>query len=84
MATRSSGKRWRRRRDSCYCCRSAGHGERCDGTLSLADNVKGHIFRATGIFGVDPLFLLQDEVRERRNYLSVLHVMGGGAHTLPA
>jgi hypothetical protein len=47
--------------------------ERFDGALSLADNVKRHIFRPTGIFRVDPLFLLQDQVREPRNYLSVLH-----------
>jgi AAA+ ATPase superfamily predicted ATPase len=56
--------------------------ERFDGALSLADNVKRHIFRPTGIFRVDPLFLLQDQVREPRNYLSVLHAIGGGAHTL--
>jgi AAA+ ATPase superfamily predicted ATPase len=56
--------------------------ERFDGALSLADNVKRHIFRPTGIFRVDPIFLLQDQVREPRNYLSVLHAIGGGAHTL--
>jgi AAA+ ATPase superfamily predicted ATPase len=56
--------------------------ERFDGALSLADNVKRHIFRPTGIFRVDPLFLLQDQVREPRNYLSVLHAIGSGAHTL--
>lgn len=56
--------------------------ERFDGALSLTDNVKRHIFRPTGIFRVDPLFLLQDQVREPRNYLSVLHAIGGGAHTL--
>ncbi len=56
--------------------------ERFDGALSLADNVKRHIFRPTGIFRIDPLFLLQDQVREPRNYLSVLHAIGGGAHTL--
>jgi AAA+ ATPase superfamily predicted ATPase len=56
--------------------------ERFDDALSLAGNVKRHIFRPTGIFRVDPLFLLQDQVREPRNYLSVLHAIGGGAHTL--
>lgn len=56
--------------------------ERFDDALSLADNVKRHIFRPTGIFRVDPLFLLQDQVREPRNYLSVLHAIGEGAHTL--
>ncbi|MDD3828067.1 MAG: DUF234 domain-containing protein [Anaerolineae bacterium] len=56
--------------------------ERFDGALGLAGNVKRHIFRPTGIFRVDPLFLLQDQVREPRNYLSVLHAIGSGAHTL--
>jgi len=56
--------------------------ERFDDAQSLAANVKRHIFRPTGIFRVDPLFLLQDQVREPRNYLSVLHAIGGGAHTL--
>ena len=56
--------------------------ERFDSALDLADNVKRHICRPTGIFRVDPLFLLQDQVREPRNYLSVLHAIGGGAHTL--
>ena len=56
--------------------------ERFDEARSLADNVKRHLFRPTGIFRVDPLFLLQDQVREPRNYLSILHAIGGGAHTL--
>jgi AAA+ ATPase superfamily predicted ATPase len=56
--------------------------ERFDGALSLADNVKRHIFRPIGIFRIDPIFLLQDQVREPRNYLSVLHAIGVGAHTL--
>jgi AAA+ ATPase superfamily predicted ATPase len=56
--------------------------ERFDDDVSLADNVKRRIFRSTGIFRVDPLFLLQDQVREPRNYLSVLHAIGDGRHTL--
>jgi AAA+ ATPase superfamily predicted ATPase len=56
--------------------------ERFDDGLSLADNVKRRIFRRTGIFRVDPLFLLQDQVREPRNYLSILHAIGEGRHTL--
>ena len=56
--------------------------ERFNDALDLANNVKRHIFRPTGIFRVDPLFLLQDQVREPRNYLSILHAVGGGAHTL--
>jgi AAA+ ATPase superfamily predicted ATPase len=55
---------------------------RFDDAVSLAENVKRRIFRPTGIFRADPLFLLQDQVREPRNYLSVLHAIGAGQHTL--
>ena len=56
--------------------------ERFDDTVSLVENVRRRIFRPTGIFRVDPLFLLQDQVREPRNYLSILHAIGEGRHTL--
>jgi AAA+ ATPase superfamily predicted ATPase len=57
--------------------------ERFKDKVNLASNVKRNIFRSTGIFRVDPLFLLQDQVREPRNYLSILHAIGGeGKHTL--
>ena len=48
----------------------------------LLRTLRRRIFRPTGIFRVDPLFLLQDQVREPRNYLSILHAIGGGKHTL--
>ena len=56
--------------------------ERFDDTVSLADNIRRRIFHPTGIFRVDPLFLLQDQVREPRNYLSILYAIGEGWHTL--
>jgi AAA+ ATPase superfamily predicted ATPase len=56
--------------------------ERFDDRVTLADNVKQRIFRPSGIFRVDPLFLLQDQVREPRNFLSVIHAIGEGQHTL--
>jgi len=56
--------------------------ERFDDGVSLAENVRRRIFRPTGIFRVDPLFLLQDQVREPRNYLSILHAIGEGRRTL--
>lgn len=56
--------------------------ERFDDAVTLAENVQRRIFRPTGIFRVDPLFLLQDQVREPRNYLSILHAIGEGQHTL--
>ena len=56
--------------------------ERFDDAATLAENVQRRIFRPTGIFRVDPLFLLQDQVREPRNYLSILQAIGEGQHTL--
>jgi len=56
--------------------------ERFSDSLSIKENVNQRILRPTGIFRVDPLFLIQDQVREPRNYLSVLHAIGSGAHTL--
>ena len=56
--------------------------ERFDDRVSLAENIRRRIFRPTGIFRVDPLFLLQDQVREPRNYLSILHALGEGRRTL--
>ena len=56
--------------------------ERFDDTVSLADNIRRRIFHPTGIFRVDPLFLLQDQVREPRNYLSILYAIGEGRRTL--
>jgi AAA+ ATPase superfamily predicted ATPase len=56
--------------------------ERFDDSATLRDNIDRLIFRPTGIFRADPLFLLQDQVREPRNYLSVLHAIGQGAYTL--
>ncbi|MCE7988303.1 MAG: ATP-binding protein [Caldilinea sp. CFX5] len=56
--------------------------ERLDDRLTVAENVRQQIFRASSIFRVDPLFLLQDQVREPRNYLSILHAIGAGWHTL--
>ena len=40
--------------------------ERFDDGVTLAENIQRRIFRPTGIFRVDPLFLLQDQVREPR------------------
>lgn len=56
--------------------------ERFDDHLTLEQNVNQRILNPTGIFRVDPLFLLQDQVREPRNYLSVLQAIGEGRHVL--
>ena len=54
--------------------------ERFDDGVSLADNVRRHLFRETGLFRVDPDYLLQEAVREPQNYLAVLLAIAAGHH----
>jgi AAA+ ATPase superfamily predicted ATPase len=54
--------------------------ERFDDGVSLADNVRRHLFRETGLFRVDPDYLLQDAVREPQQYLAVLLAIAAGQH----
>jgi AAA+ ATPase superfamily predicted ATPase len=56
--------------------------ERFDDSVDIAENVRRRILQPTAIFRVDPLFLLQDQVREPRNFLSILDAIGEGRHTL--
>ena len=56
--------------------------ERFSDTISLAANVREQILSTTSIFQHEPMFLLQDEVREPANYLAVIRAIGEGAHTL--
>jgi AAA+ ATPase superfamily predicted ATPase len=56
--------------------------ERFDGHRSLAANVQEQILLDTGMFRVEPFYLLSDEVREPRNYMAVLRAIGEGNHTL--
>jgi AAA+ ATPase superfamily predicted ATPase len=58
--------------------------ERFDGRRSLAANVQEQILLDTGMFRVEPFYLLSDEVREPRNYMAVLRAIGQGNHTLEA
>jgi AAA+ ATPase superfamily predicted ATPase len=58
--------------------------ERFDDRVSLAANVRDQILSPTSVFQHEPLFLLQDEVREVANYLAVIRAIGEGAHTLDA
>lgn len=55
--------------------------ERFDDDKSLADNVRRHLFRPTGLFRTDPLYLLHDELQQPHNYLSVLLAIAEGHHT---
>jgi len=56
--------------------------ERFDSSRTLAANVQEEILLDTGMFRVEPFYLLSDEVREPRNYMAVLQAIGQGNHTL--
>jgi AAA+ ATPase superfamily predicted ATPase len=58
--------------------------ERFDSSKTLAANVQEEILLDTGMFRVEPFYLLSDEVREPRNYMAVLRAIGQGDHTLEA
>ena len=58
-----------------------GYLERFNDHLSLADNVRRHLFRPTGMFRSEPQFLLQDELQQPANYLAVLLAIAEGHHT---
>jgi AAA+ ATPase superfamily predicted ATPase len=55
--------------------------ERFDDGVSLADNVRRHLLRPTGMFRTDPQYLLHDEVQQPHNYLAVLLAIAAGNHT---
>lgn len=56
--------------------------ERFSDAVSLADNVREQILSMTSIFLHEPMFLLQDEVREPASYLAIIRAIGEGAHSL--
>jgi AAA+ ATPase superfamily predicted ATPase len=58
-----------------------GYLERFSDQISLADNVRRHLFRPTGMFRTEPQFLLQDELSQPHNYLAVLLAIAAGNHT---
>jgi uncharacterized protein len=58
-----------------------GYLERFSDQISLADNVRRHLFRPTGMFRIEPQFLLQDEVQQPHNYLAILLAIASGQHT---
>jgi AAA+ ATPase superfamily predicted ATPase len=49
---------------------------------TLASNIKTHVMAPTGIFRHEPFFLLSDQVREPRNFISVIRAIGRGWHVL--
>jgi AAA+ ATPase superfamily predicted ATPase len=58
--------------------------ERFDSKKTIASNVQEEILLDTGMFRIEPFYLLSDEVREPRNYIAVLQAIGQGNHTLEA
>jgi AAA+ ATPase superfamily predicted ATPase len=56
--------------------------ERFDSKKTIAANVQEEILLDTGMFRIEPFYLLSDEVREPRNYMALLQAIGGGNHTL--
>jgi AAA+ ATPase superfamily predicted ATPase len=56
--------------------------ERFDDSQSIAANVQQEIFDPSGMFGMEPFFLLNEEVREPRNFLAVIRAIAQGRRTL--
>lgn len=55
--------------------------ERFSDQLSLADNVRRHLFQPAGVFRTDPQFLLYDELQQPQHFLAVLAAIAAGNHT---
>ena len=53
-----------------------------DPAHSLVENIKQVMLAPGSLVLAEAMFLLQDEVREPRNYLAILQAIGGGAHSL--
>jgi uncharacterized protein len=47
---------------------------------TIGENVKRHIFRATGIFNTDPENLLHESLRDPQNYVAILLAIAAGHH----
>lgn len=56
--------------------------ERFNGAETIATNVQREMLAVTGIFRTEPFFLINELVREPRNYIAVLRAIGEGRHTL--
>lgn len=51
-------------------------------THTLVDNIRRVMLAPGSLVLAEAMFLLQDEVREPRNYLAILQAIGNGAHSL--
>ena len=55
--------------------------EQFDPEHNLNDNIRRHLFRRTGMFRSEPELLINDLVRETRNYEATLRAVASGART---
>jgi hypothetical protein len=54
---------------------------RFDGRQSLSANIRRQIFQRLGLFRSEPVVLIDDLVRETRNYEATLRAVAMGHHT---
>ena len=54
--------------------------ERFTDTLSVTENLRNNLFRETGLFRIDPDYLIGEHVRDLKNYQAVLAAIADGAH----
>lgn len=53
-----------------------------DARRSLLENLRDVVLAPGSMFVAEPMFLLYDEVRDPRSYLSILRAIGSGSHSL--
>jgi AAA+ ATPase superfamily predicted ATPase len=56
--------------------------ERFDDSQSVETNVRSRVLNPTSMFQIDPLYLLNEALREPRHYFAVLEAIGIGHRTL--
>lgn len=56
--------------------------ERFDDSQSVEANVRARVLNLTSMFQIDPLYLLNEALREPRHYFAVLEAIGVGHRTL--
>ena len=54
--------------------------EQFNDSRTIAENVKRHIFRQTGMFNTDPENLLHESLRDPQNYVAILLAIAAGNH----
>ena len=56
--------------------------ERFDDSQSVESNVRARVLAPTSMFQIDPLYLLNEALREPRHYFAVLEAVGAGRRSL--